>query len=320
MIPDFKTYIGESVWGDIRKQGLGKDVKAEDDVNTLDREGLLDYLNTIYKNLNSFAKIKEHPTFNTISVPVLIKGSSYRVYYDFNTNEVFVEYGMPYLIPGFFTKLSDQYKLKSYIIQPGSGRYIISPKDGGEVNNKFFIDVIDFIINNIPDSFERGVERIIKESVWGDIRKQGLGIETKEEDSFDFLDRDEFYDYLKNNYKETSTYEILNWKPALSIYIPICKPMESPRKYFDLTYQYHISKPEKYLSIAPKVVKESGLYKKLKEKYCLKAVSDGKSVLRYLIKPYDSDNDDVSNTFVIDVLNYIIDTPFGGIIKLIEHK
>ena len=31
MIPDFKTYIGESVWNDIRRRGIGADVKAEDD-------------------------------------------------------------------------------------------------------------------------------------------------------------------------------------------------------------------------------------------------------------------------------------------------
>lgn len=31
MIPDFKTYVGESVWGDIRKRGNGTDVKKEDD-------------------------------------------------------------------------------------------------------------------------------------------------------------------------------------------------------------------------------------------------------------------------------------------------
>lgn len=31
MIPDFKTYIGESVWNDIRRRGIGSDVKAEDD-------------------------------------------------------------------------------------------------------------------------------------------------------------------------------------------------------------------------------------------------------------------------------------------------
>ena len=49
MIPDFKTYIGESVWGDIRRRGLGSEVKEEDDVNNLDAEGFVNYLEDRYE-------------------------------------------------------------------------------------------------------------------------------------------------------------------------------------------------------------------------------------------------------------------------------
>lgn len=31
MIPDFKTYIGESIWGDVQRRGMGVQVKKEDE-------------------------------------------------------------------------------------------------------------------------------------------------------------------------------------------------------------------------------------------------------------------------------------------------
>ena len=49
MIPDFKTYIKESIWGDIRRRGNGTDVKKEDDIDHFDYEEFFVYLTELYK-------------------------------------------------------------------------------------------------------------------------------------------------------------------------------------------------------------------------------------------------------------------------------
>ena len=40
--------------------------------------------------------------------------------------------------------------------------YWVSPKDGSEVTNKFFIDVIDFLLENIPESpnYKKSIKKI----------------------------------------------------------------------------------------------------------------------------------------------------------------
>lgn len=48
MIPNFKTYIKESVWGDIRKRGNGTDIKKEDDINQLNSTDFFSYIYCLY--------------------------------------------------------------------------------------------------------------------------------------------------------------------------------------------------------------------------------------------------------------------------------
>ena len=49
MIPDFKTYITESIWGKVLDRGAGETVRKEDDIDHLDINELCEYLKTIYK-------------------------------------------------------------------------------------------------------------------------------------------------------------------------------------------------------------------------------------------------------------------------------
>ena len=41
----------------------------------------------------------------------------------------------------------------------------------------------------------------LMESVWGDIRKKSLGKEARVEDDINLFSRDEFFEYLNENYK-----------------------------------------------------------------------------------------------------------------------
>ena len=49
MIPNFKTYIGESAWGDMMRRGSGEEIRTEDDINLLDYEEFFVYLTKKYK-------------------------------------------------------------------------------------------------------------------------------------------------------------------------------------------------------------------------------------------------------------------------------
>ena len=48
MIPDFKTYLRESVWSDIQKRSMRQQTRKEDDIDLLDKDGLIDYLKNHY--------------------------------------------------------------------------------------------------------------------------------------------------------------------------------------------------------------------------------------------------------------------------------
>ena len=49
MIPNFKTYITESIWSDIQDRSMGKTVRKEDDINHLDYVEFFTYLTEHYK-------------------------------------------------------------------------------------------------------------------------------------------------------------------------------------------------------------------------------------------------------------------------------
>ena len=49
MIPDFKTFIKESIWSDIQDRSMGKTVRKEDDIDLLDYVEFFAYLTEHYK-------------------------------------------------------------------------------------------------------------------------------------------------------------------------------------------------------------------------------------------------------------------------------
>ena len=54
MIPDFKTYIKESIWSDIQDRSSGDVVRKEDEVNNFDGEELYDYIYSLYEQINPY--------------------------------------------------------------------------------------------------------------------------------------------------------------------------------------------------------------------------------------------------------------------------
>ena len=76
MIPNFKTYLRESVWGGILDRGAGDKIRKEDDVDGLDFKEFSDYLKNHYEVQvdNSFFEIgqwiKPGTNIGNISIPI----------------------------------------------------------------------------------------------------------------------------------------------------------------------------------------------------------------------------------------------------------
>ena len=240
--------LSESIWTNINKRSEGNLKRKEDDINNLDRDGLYYYLTSIYKPTNVYIPIYVSEIFDMISVPFLLVHHQDCVHLDFKKNEVNIPYTSPYKVNGLFSKLTKEFSIRSDSDTKPS-LYIISPKDGSEVTNTFFIEVIDFLINNIPDSFERGVKRIVNESIWANINKRSEGnLERKE----DIPVKEQDYKYWWRNiplenapkYKKEELrlwdflYDLIIWKIEKTMNI---KTPETIRIYFKNEDAWYIS-------------------------------------------------------------------------------
>ena len=61
MIPDFKTFIKESIWSDMQDRSSGEVVRKEDDIDHLDYEEFFVYLTKHYqpKSKKTLTKLVE---------------------------------------------------------------------------------------------------------------------------------------------------------------------------------------------------------------------------------------------------------------------
>ena len=165
MIPDFKTYIKESIWSDMQDRSAGEKIRKEDDINLLDNDGLYDYINKHYKRIAPFAFITN--IGGMLSVPI-IRGTVHNcVWYspESEIKEVSIGDGMISQVDGLLNLLYDNFSIKEINGKHDGDEYTlywISPKDGSKVTNKFFIDVIDFLLENIPESpnYKKSIKKI----------------------------------------------------------------------------------------------------------------------------------------------------------------
>ena len=208
MIPDFKTYITESLWGKVLDRGAGETVRKEDDIDLLDINELCEYLKTIYKTNsdNDISVIKiEDNMYLTICLYEDEYGYYRYIYYDgdyINTQLDVIE-TLKCLLE-FERKFSIKFNENDFVVNCID----IYPKDKARipVTNKFFIEVLDFILDRINTPLEQKIKKIsnIKESIWGKILDRGMGDAVRKEDDINHLDYVEFFTYLTEHYKPKS--------------------------------------------------------------------------------------------------------------------
>ena len=191
MIPNFKTFLKESLWADVQKQASGEVVKKEDDVDSLNYDMFADYIRTHY-TLDGFNLGTFHSNETTLGKKY------YKVHYDWIAVPLCQDYGDTYdavaLVLNYvngemyvttdsimeyeFEKIKDIYSVfdikketRDYdifvssflnpwpdvvfmaadsIFMKGKESCIrISPKDGKECTNSFFLEVLDYLIDNL---------------------------------------------------------------------------------------------------------------------------------------------------------------------------
>ena len=156
--------ITESIWSDMQDRSAGDTVRKEDDINLLDSDGLYDYINKNYKGIVPYAFITN--IGGMLSVPIIRGTVHICVWYspESKIKTVSIGDGMISQVDGLLNLLYDNFSIKEI-----NGKhddeytlYWISPKDGSEVTNKFFIDVIDFLLENIPNSpnYKKSIKKI----------------------------------------------------------------------------------------------------------------------------------------------------------------
>jgi len=138
------------ILGDIARRDLTGNKKKEDDINHLNMENLKDYINDNYVITPYWEVIIEGK--NTIKIPMIninyvgLKRLRNVSFLDYLQNKDIKIYNPAfYVVPELKTALKEKYKTKEW----DDYMHIYSNND--KVDNNFFINVLDFIINELGD-------------------------------------------------------------------------------------------------------------------------------------------------------------------------
>ena len=191
MIPDFKTFIRESIWSDIQDRSSGKIGRKENDIDLLDIKELCEYLKTIYKtNSDNDIKVLEiedddHKIDTYLVICLYEDEKGYYRYIYYNGDYINTQLDVIETLncrSEFERKFSTTKGVNDFDVVCID----IYPKDRARVpvTNKFFIEVLDFILDRIDAPLEQQIEKItdVKESIWSDIQDRSSGDVVRKED------------------------------------------------------------------------------------------------------------------------------------------
>ena len=207
--------ITESIWSDIQDRSMGKTARKEDDINLLDETGLVNYMKKVYMppSPNDDLQIIGGGVNSGTIIASLFKTNEghYNIIYQ-KMSESNPEITFP-VCPdsGIEDLLKEHYTVIS-IPRYDNKIYYIKPKDGSKITNKFFLEIIDFILDVIKDDdniyqviFKK---KHINESIWSDMQDRSAGITQRKEDDINLLDRDGLYDYIYALYKQIAIHPL----------------------------------------------------------------------------------------------------------------
>ena len=149
MIPDFKTFISESIWSDMQDRSAGEIVRKEDE----NMEGLKKYLETHYELIDPYKEF-QMLSYNKIYTSVGICAFAYKnedgslFLFWLNLKDDNGKYTLT------INKTAQKYNIfdllkKEYIVKDAkTWEYIIIPKNK-KTDRNFFFEVLTFILSHV---------------------------------------------------------------------------------------------------------------------------------------------------------------------------
>ena len=188
MIPDFKTYIKESIWSDIQDRSSGETIRKEDDVNHMNFDTFAEYIKDNYSEKGDWFAVVEggmsekerHIEIDIISGVDLsfnvIDGEIHNILIRGDKNNID--------IPGL--------KKVFNVNILGSSTFGVLEKNW-TVSNNTFVKLIEFFL-----------EKKTNESIWSDIQDRSTGETVRKEDDVDRFGYEDFFVYLTEHYQPKS--------------------------------------------------------------------------------------------------------------------
>ena len=334
MIPDFKTFLKESIWSDMQDRGTGDIIKTEDisSINNMKKDKFFDFLCNRYKQVSGEKWFNRDYYQSTISFPVFSTKDDNEEFSVFITGfrditkSVYVRDNFILNASDMLKKLQDNFTVDIVYKDDTEPDWAeIYPKDQSEITNYFFVTVVDFLIDNVDtNKYKRMQERSgsLKESIWSDMQDRGTGDMVKREDDVNLLDTKDFYDYILKRYKLLDSDVKANCF-VMTHQTDISMPIYMDKSTLHLsgpirdsfTFHLHFEMKDngkKEITMDPTIVTgkysvdftTSILYKKLfDEFYVYKKHHMGLQMIH--IEPKDGRN--VDNMFYLKVLDFITD-------------
>ena len=147
-LKSFEDYLNESIWSDIQDRSAGDTIRKEDDIDLLDGKAFCEYLNSKY---NTYIKLGIHYTNDgEIWVPILSirlprkkTGTYYSIDFDTEKKLIYTYSSFKDDVKNAYEQLNNNFRLDD------DGKKIkIYPKHNEVITNSFFIDVIEFLLDN----------------------------------------------------------------------------------------------------------------------------------------------------------------------------
>ena len=301
--------LTESIWSDIQDRSGGEIGRKEDDIDLLDIKEFCEYLKTIYKTDSDddicVLEIEDNHKIEKYLVICLYQDESgyYRfIYYDgthIDTQLDVIE----------TLNCRSEFERKFSTIHSTNDFDVVCidiyPKDQARVpvTNKFFIEVLDFILDRIDAPLEQQIEKItdVKESIWSDIQDRSAGETTRKEDDINHMDIYEFWEYLHNTYiSQHPNRDTIDYPIDGAIAMPFF--MKSDLMMYMLWIEFNDFNDHKIECISLPDVTVSK-YDGIEDVFNLEGYSGDES--RICVCPKDGSK--ITNSFAVKVIDYLLD-------------
>ena len=274
--------ITESIWSDMQDRSIGITQRKEDDVNLMSGEDFCDYLNDNYISKDNY-KITYSELGKSISMPILKKfiAVSFSIVYSYKSNKIMMNDAVESIYPELCKMIKKNFKVDKEYVNIDYTKFIISPLDGSECTNRFFVEVINFTIENGDENMLLMKKKHINESIWSDMQDRSAGDVVRKEDDINLLDETGLLNYMKKVYMPPSPNDDLQIiGGGVNSGTIIASLFKTNEGHYNIIYQkMSESNPEITFPVCP----DSGIEDLLKEHYTVISIPRYDNKIYYYI-------------------------------------